>query len=393
MCPSYRATLDERHSTRGRANALRLAMTGQLGASGLTKRGLYDVLSTCLSCKSCKSECPSNVDMARLKGEFLQAYYDKHRIPAGVRLIKNSVRRAQALSGPLSPAVNFFLKKSFFKNAAAAVWGFDRRRQLPPFARLSFSKWFDREYGEKTDRGAGQRAVALFCDSPMNFHQPGVGRSACELLESCGYRVLLADAGCCQRPKISHGFLREAKRDGLKTLQNLDEYIKQGLKIVVCEPSCCSALVDDLPDLIDDVELGNRVKENVMMIDQFLEAEVTSGNLNCDFQSPYDRVMIHGHSHRSALFGMSSMKFLLDRVPGMSVRLLDTGCCGMIGDFGYEKRHYDMSMQIGEERLFPEIRKREEGTAVVACGFSCRAQIADGTGVTALHWVDTIRAR
>jgi FAD/FMN-containing dehydrogenase/Fe-S oxidoreductase len=393
MCPSYRATLDERHSTRGRANALRLAMTGQLGENGLAHRGVYGVMSTCLSCKSCKSECPSNVDMARLKGEFLQRLHDEGRTPIGARLLKNSADTAAKIAGPMAPAVNFLLKRGVIKNALEAVAGLDRRRQLPAYARKSFSKWFDEKYAVNIPGGAGGRAVALFCDTPMNYHQPDVGRSACELLESCGYTVVLADAGCCQRPKISHGFLREAKRDGLKTLQNLDEYIERGLKVVVCEPSCCSALIDDLPDLIDDVELGNRIKEHVMMIDQFLAAEIRNGNLDCDFESPYSRILIHGHSHRNALFGTSSMKYLLDRVRDVSVKELDAGCCGMIGDFGYEKRHYDLSMQIGEERLFPEIRSRDDGAAVVACGFGCRTQIADGTGVAALHWVDAIRGK
>ena len=225
----------------------------------------------------------------------------------------------------------------------------------------------------------------------MNYHQTNIGISAVELLESCGYEVILANAGCCQRPKISHGFLREARIKGEKTLLNLDKYIQQDLKVVVCEPACCSALTDDLPDLIDDEQLGQRIKENVIMIDEFLAREVRQGDLNCEFRSPFSRILIHGHCHQKSLYGTTAMKQLLDRVPGISVSEIDSGCCGMAGSFGHEKEHYELSMQIGQDRLFPVVRNRQAGTVVVACGFSCRHQLADGTGVKALHWVESIR--
>jgi Fe-S oxidoreductase len=161
---------------------------------------------------------------------------------------------------------------------------------------------------------------------------------------------------------------------------------------VVCEPGCCSALTDDLPDLIDDEQLGARIKENVMMIDEFLAREVEQGDLKCELTSPYKKILIHGHCHQKALFGTDNMKQLLERVPGVSVSEVDSGCCGMAGSFGYEKEHYELSAQIGEERLLPAVRAAEkEGTVTVACGFSCRHQIADGANVKALHWVQTIR--
>ncbi len=388
MCPSYRATLEEEYSTRGRANALRLAMTGQLGPDGMTSKRLYEVMELCLSCKSCKSECPSNVDMARLKGEFLQNYYDVHGVPIRKRVIKGFPLISSIFSGLLAPFVNYLLETWLFKKAMEKVWGFDMRRKFPEYARMPFNRWFAKRSESK---GSFNKTVALFCDTITNHHQPEIGKSALELLESCGYRVILADAGCCQRPNISHGFLRKAKVKGESTLRNLDRYIERGLKIVVLEPGCCSALVDDLPDLIDDVGLGNRIKENVMMIDEFLAEEVRQGNIKCQFVSPFDKIIIHGHCHQKAILGTTEMKYLLDRVPGMSAIELDSGCCGMGWDFGFEKRHYDLSMQIGEERLFPAVRNHQEGATVVACGFSCRNQIADGTGVKALHWVDTIR--
>lgn len=386
MCPSYRATLEEEHSTRGRANALRLAMTSQLGLNVITGKRLFEVMDLCLSCKSCKSECPSNVDLSRLKGEFLQKYRDVHGIPLRERIIANTPALSRLFSGPLAPAVNLLQKTWLFKKAMEVV-GFDMRRNQPEYASVPLPKWFR----ERSQNNQHNREVVLFDDTYMRYHQTRVGISAVELLESCGYSVTLAEAGCCQRPRISHGFLRDAKAAGEKTLRNLDKFIQQGLTIVVCEPGCCSALTDDLPDLIDDEQLGNRIRENVMMIDEFLMREISSDNLKCEFTSPHKKILIHGHCHQRSLYGITAMKNLLDRVPGLSVTEIDSGCCGMAGSFGYEREHYDLSMQIGNSQLFPAIRNREDGTTIVACGFSCRHQIADGTDVEPFHWVEVIR--
>ena len=388
MCPSYRATRNEQDSTRGRANALRLAMTGKFGSDGLTDPRLFEVLDLCLSCKSCRSECPSNVDLTRLKSEFLQKYHDAHGLPLRERIIANSPRMAAMVAGWKAPIMNWFQSTWLVRKVLEKIVGFDSRRKAPDYARVSFTKWFNKR---PKPNGQLTKKVVLFDDTYLKYHQTEVGISAVELLESCGYEVILANAGCCQRPRISHGFLRKAKLKGEKTLRNLDLYIQQGLKIVVCEPGCCSALTDDLPDLIDDEQLGRRIKANVMMIDQFLATDLQQGNLDCRFTSPFSRILIHGHCHQKSLFGTIAMQNLLDRVPGISVEQIDSGCCGMAGSFGYEREHYDLSMQIGQERLFPAIRNRPKDTAVVACGFSCRHQIADGTGTKALHWVQTLR--
>jgi Fe-S oxidoreductase len=238
--------------------------------------------------------------------------------------------------------------------------------------------------------GQGRRII-LFDDTYMNFHQAGVGISAVELLESCGYEVILARAGCCQRPCISHGFLRKARKEGEKTLRNLKRYIDEGLQVVVCEPGCASALTDDLPDLIGDEELARAIRKNVMMIDVFLEREIRTGNLDTEFTSGFDKLMIHGHCHQKSLYGTTAMEEILSRVGGLEVMVLDSGCCGMAGSFGYEKEHYELSMEVGEDRLFPAIRNMTEDTALVACGFSCRHQISDATGVMARHWVEVLR--
>lgn len=388
MCPSYRATLDEEHSTRGRANALRLAMTGQLGPKGMTSDRVFEVLDLCLSCKSCKAECPSNMDVAKLKSEFLQKCHDAHGVTLRERIIANSTTMARIMAGRKAPVVNFVQRSWPFRMMLDLVAGLDSRRKAPRYATVPFPKWFA---ARAQPNGQADKKVVLFDDTYMNYHETEIGISATELLESCGYEVILARAGCCQRPRISHGFLRAARAKGERTLRNLDKYIQQGLKVVVCEPGCCSALTDDLPDLIDDEQLGERIKENVMMIDEFLAREVEQGSLKCEFTSPYEKILIHGHCHQKALFGTAAMKQLLERVPGIAVREVDSGCCGMAGSFGYEKEHYELSAQIGEDRLLPAVRSAEDGTAVVACGFSCRHQIADGAGAKALHWVETIR--
>ncbi len=391
MCPSYMATRDEEHSTRGRANALRLAMTGQLGPEGLASPRLYETLDLCLSCKACKSECPSNVDMARLKSEFLQHYHDRHGATRRERAVAAAPALARRLSGPLAPLVNRLQAAPPIRRLLEMTLGFSRARILPAYARTSFVEAFARR---PTPRFSGDRPrVALFADTYMTYFEPGVGLSATALLEACGYDVLLANAGCCQRPRLTHGFLREAKRDGLQTLLKLDHFIRQGIPVLVCEPGCASALVDDLPDLIDDADLARRIVENVMMIDVFLARAYAEGRLPVVFEPIAPAFTLQGHCHQRALFGTGAMRTLLGRTAGAVVRELDAGCCGMAGSFGYEREHYTLSQAIGERRLFPAIRALPVEEPVIACGFSCRHQIAHATGRRALHWVETLRAR
>lgn len=390
MCPSYMATRDEEHSTRGRANALRLSMSGQLGPDGMSSERVYEVLDLCLSCKGCKSECPSNVDVAKMKGEFLQIYHDRHGLSMRDRLIGGSADLAAWSSGWKAPIANWVQSSPFFKTLIEDKTGFDRRRSLPRYVREPFYKSFAKRANGKPGT---EKRVVLFDDTYINYYEPHIGLSAVELLESCGYEVILARAGCCQRPKISHGLLRDAKKAGEKTLRNLDRYLEQGLQVVVVEPSCASALTDDLPDLVDDARLAERIEQNVFMIDVFLERELQAGRINCEFESTAEKILIHGHCHQKSLYGTRSMKSVLGSIPGVTVQEVDSGCCGMAGSFGYEKEHYDISLKIGEDRLFPAVRTRAEGTAVVACGFSCRHQIADGTGTKAVHWVETVRGK
>ncbi|MEO5583226.1 MAG: FAD-linked oxidase C-terminal domain-containing protein [Saprospiraceae bacterium] len=388
MCPSFKATREEEHSTRGRANALRLAMSNQLDKDGLTSKRLKDVLDLCISCKACKSECPSNVDMAKMKSDVAQLYYDEHGITLRDRLIRDSSKMASMIAGSFAGVVNFIQRTTLIKVLLEKLAGFDRRKTLPEYTHEPFYKWFEK----KKDHYTSNRKVVLFADTYLNFHEPNIGISALELLNSCGYEVILANVGCCQRPKISHGFLRDAKAEGMKTIEGLKKYMDQGLTIVVCEPSCASALNDDLPDLIDDEVLAKQLKHSVMMIDTFLNKEIASNNLKARFESIAGNILLHGHCHQKALYGTKGMKDLLSQ-GNTSINEIASGCCGMAGSFGYEKEHYDISQKIGEEILMPAVRTMKEGTSLVANGFSCRHQIEHFTGVKPKHWVEVIRAK
>ncbi|HET6543234.1 MAG TPA: FAD-linked oxidase C-terminal domain-containing protein [Chryseolinea sp.] len=390
MCPSFKATRDEEHSTRGRANALRLAMSGQLDKEGLASERLHQVMDLCLSCKACKSECPSNVDMAKMKSDVLQMYYDEHGLTLRDRLIRDSSTAASKLAGAFSGVVNFVQETKLFRAIMEKVAGFDRRRVLPEYAPEPFYKWFDKK-GNNPFKNP-QKKVVLFADTYLNFHEPNVGISALQLLNSCGYEVILANVGCCQRPKISHGFLRDAKTEGAKTAEGLRKYIDQGLTIVACEPSCASALNDDLPDLIEDEALAAQLKKHVVMIDKFLEDEINSGKLQTTFESIAGNILIHGHCHQKALYGTQGMKTLLSQ-GDQTVSEIPSGCCGMAGSFGYETEHYELSRKIGEAILFPAVKSMKAGTTLVANGFSCRHQIHHFTGVKPKHWVEVIRAK
>lgn len=304
------------------------------------------------------------------------------------RMIANASQRARTFTGWKAPFINAFQKTWLFRKLFDIVIGLDSRRKMPEFAAVSLHKWFSRRAAKNERPG---KEVVLFDDTYMNYHQVNVGISAVNLLESCGYKVTLARAGCCQRVKISHGFLEEARVDGERTLRNLSNYVRQGLKVVVCEPTCHSALTRDLPKLIEDEQLSRQMRENVMMIDEFLADEIETGNLDCTFTSPFARILIKGHCHLKSSGKAPAMKRILERAPGVSVSMARAGCCGIRGSFGYEKENYDTSMRIGERNIFPAVRDFKDEGAVVACGFSCRHQIVDGTGVEPLHWVQTLR--
>ena len=399
MCPSFMATRNERDTTRGRANALRLAMSGQLGEDSenvkgaLASDGVHEVLELCLSCKACKTECPNAVDMSRLKADALQMRHDERGVPWGYRLIggmPDVAPRMKGLAATLSAAMN---RLGPYRVIFEKLTGIDRRRPLPPFAKRHLPALLkQRQRGKDADakpqsgkKPASPRPrVVLFNDTYTQTMEPRLGLAAVELLEGCGFEVTLADAGCCQRPRLSKGLVRDAKTRGTKTLQNLDKFAQQGLPILCLEPSCASALADDLPDLIDDAALGRRVARHIHMIDVFLADQ------GIRLTSDHPEVLLHGHCHQKALFGTAAIKRLFDQMPGTTCTEVDSGCCGMAGSFGYE--HHELSQTIGEDRLFPTVREAvAAGRTVVACGISCRHQLHDCLGVEARHWVEVVR--
>lgn len=385
MCPSFKATRDEEHSTRGRANALRMAMSGQLDENGLESERLQETLALCLSCKACKSECPSNVDMAKMKSDVMQIYFDKNGARLRDKMIKNAPVMASKFSGFLASPINAIQSSTLFRKSLEKIAGIDQRRKLPAYAPEPFFKWYDKN---KKGQFKSAKKVVLYADTYLNYHEPAVGIAAVKLLNDCGYEVIMANVGCCQRPKISHGFLREAKRDGLTTLSGLVSYIDQGLDIIVCEPSCASALNDDFPDLLEDDNLAQKLKTHVLMIDVFLAREMDKGNLTVRLKAKTDQLWVHGHCHQKALYGTQAMKkALLDQDTFSEI---PSGCCGMAGSFGYEKEHYEISEKIGQEILFPAIAQTPNNATLAACGFSCRHQIDHFTGRKAKHWVECV---
>ncbi len=383
MCPSYMATRDEDHSTRGRANILREAMTGKL-PGGLTSQEVYDVLDLCLECKGCKAECPSQVDMAKLKYEFLQHYHDAHGASLAARAFGNVFRTAP-LGRLAAPVANALLPLKPTRWLLEKALGVDKRRVMPRYAEQDFGGWV-REHRPKVKADADKKTVALFADTWTMYHDPHIGAGAVRVLEALGYEVEVAPYRCCGRTLISKGLLRDAKKRARQNVRALGKYALRGVPVLGLEPSCVTAFQDDYRDLIPG-ETTEAVAQNVKMLDQFLAKEWSAGRLEPAqvFHKNGAPILFHGHCHQRAIIGSSPSRAVLSWISD-EVREVDSGCCGMAGSFGYS--HYDVSMQIGERRLFPAAR--EHLGAIVACGFSCRHQIKDGTGKGAKHVVEVL---
>jgi len=378
MCPSYMATRDEKDSTRGRANALRLAITGQLRGldddAAMASDDLMESMSLCLSCKACKKECPNAVDVAKLKAEVLQRRYDVKGTPLGARIVGGLPGLAGLFCGPHAPLINWVQNLPPMRRLLEKVAHIDTRRPLPRFATLSLKQ----RLGDTRSRGTPARGeVALYIDSYTNAYEPQVGLAALDLLAGCGFRAHPVFAGDSQRARISKGLLRDARKHGARVMRKLDVWASKGIPILCLEPSCASALKDDLPDLLEDGELGRRVASRIFLVDEFLHKH------RVPVRAKFPKMIVHGHCHQKALFGVACLKALLP-----DAKLIDAGCCGMAGAFGYE--HRDLSLKIGEDRLFPAIRARENETVVVASGFSCRHQVQDALGILPLHIVEVL---
>ncbi|HEY5898158.1 MAG TPA: 4Fe-4S dicluster domain-containing protein, partial [Burkholderiales bacterium] len=357
MCPSYRATRDEAHLTRGRANTLRLALSGQLGEAG--DEAVRSALDLCVSCKGCKRECPTGVDMARMKLEFLARYKREHGYSLRDRAIGYLPRYAR-FAARLAPLAN--LGTALAKTAI----GFAADRQMPRWR----SDYFQ-------DTGDQDGDVILFVDTFNRYHEPENARAAVRVLRAAGYRVHAPAGLCCGRTFLSVGMVDEAKREARHMLEVLGEAAKRGVPIVGLEPSCLLSLRDEYPVLMHGAEALAR---NSFLFEEFLAQR--PGRLK--FRETNQEVLLHGHCHQKAFDAMPAVHKVLGMVPGLSVRTVETSCCGMAGSFGYEAEHAEVSRQMAEMSLLPAIRDAPQAM-LVADGTSCRHQIADGTGRQALH--------
>ena len=389
MCPSYMVTREEEHSTRGRANLLRAVLSGVLPPQELTSRRLYEALDLCVECKGCKAECPANVDMAKLKYEFLANYYEANGLPLRARLFAQfrTLGRVGSATAPLS---SWMVRSGPVRWALHRFVGIDRRRPLPPFVRPTFIQWWRSRSTRTSRRGtqdAGRGTVALFADTFMIYNYPEIGRAAVQVLERLGFNVVLAEAGCCGRTMISKGLLAQAKAAARRNVAALLPLAARGIPIVGCEPSCLLTFRDEVPDLVPGEDAA-AVARHALLIDEFLAAQHRRTPLPLD-GGQGRKVLFHGHCHQKALAGTAAAREVL-AAAGWSVEEVDSGCCGMAGSFGFEAEHYEVSMAIGERRLLPAVRALPSDIPVVAMGVSCRQQIAHGTGRRALHLVELL---
>jgi FAD/FMN-containing dehydrogenase/Fe-S oxidoreductase len=357
MCPSYRATMDEVHLTRGRANTLRLALSGQLGASA--EQSVKDALDLCVSCKGCKRECPTGVDMARMKIEFLAQYKAKHGLSARDRAIGYLPRYA-SWAARLAPLAN--LASSVLRSSL----GFSSKRELP--------KWRS-DYFRETGTESGD--VVLFVDTFNRYFEPENACAALRVLEAAGHRVYAPQGLCCGRSFLSVGLVDEARREAQKMLDALSPYVARGIPVVGLEPSCLFSLRDEFGVMLKG---GEVLAKNALLLEEFLARD--PGKLR--FRETKVQVLLHGHCHQKAFDAMPAVEKVLGMVPGLELSTVQTSCCGMAGSFGYEAEHYEVSMKMAEAYLLPAVRNAPEAL-LVADGTSCRHQIADGAGREARH--------
>ncbi|MGH7766082.1 MAG: FAD-binding and (Fe-S)-binding domain-containing protein, partial [Candidatus Binatia bacterium] len=379
MCPSYMATLDEEHSTRGRANALRAVLSGKVPKEEFTGKRLYDVLDLCLECKACKAECPSNVDMAKLKYEFLSHYHAANGLPLRNRLF-GRIERLNRLGARFAPLANLLANSRLNRWLLERLAGIDSRRPLPAFAAETFEAWFR---GHRTEGEGEKGTVVLFHDTFNTFNTPAVAIAATRFLERAGYRVTLADKRCCGRPMISKGMLAEARDNAAWNVERLLPHAEKETAIVGLEPSCLLTLRDEYPELLRG-EKAKAVARRSFLFEEFIASERKAGRLALTFRGNGRKALLHGHCHQKALVGTAPTVETL-RWAGFDVTEVDSGCCGMAGSFGFEKEHYDVSLAIGNRRLAPAVRAAEPSVAIVASGISCRQQIEHLTGRKAKH--------
>lgn len=407
MCPSFMATRNERDTTRARANILREFLTNSDKLNRFDHEEIKDVMDLCLSCKGCKSECPSNVDMAKLKAEFLQHYYDANGVPFRSKLIANFNNSAK-LGAMLPGLYNFAMTSKGISNIVKKFSGFAKERSMPTMYKTTLRSWFEKHKkevkGERVEeRGINSKPhtsnhkpsqkVLLFCDEFTNYNDTEIGIKAILLLERLGYEVEIPKHEESGRAWLSKGLLRDAKKIAEKNVNLLSKIVSEKTPLIGIEPSAILTFRDEYVDLVDDNQLqaAQELSSNVYLIDEFLTKEAAKGNISKEqFTSEQKLVKLHGHCQQKAWNALSASVNLLSLPQNYRVETIPSGCCGMAGSFGYEKEHYDISMQIGELVLLPAVRQAPEEVIIAAPGTSCRHQIKDGTGRKALHTIEVL---
>jgi FAD/FMN-containing dehydrogenase/Fe-S oxidoreductase len=394
MCPSYMVTREEAHSTRGRANTLRLAMSGKLGDAGLADEAVHDVLDLCLECRACKSECPVGVDVARYKSEFLAGYWERH----GVSLQAHAFGHAHAASAAgsfFAPVSNAIMSSRPARWIAERAIGLDRRRTMPAWTRNTLRK----QIGRRPMKGRPTKATEpqavghpftgclIFVDTFTNYESPEIGVAAFEVLRAAGLNPSLAPNVCCGRPLISQGLLAEARRQAANNMHALYDAASHGQTIVFLEPSCLSAIRDDMADLLrSGLQVRARiVAQQSMLFEEFLERELGAGRASLPLKAGPASIHLHPHCHQRSMGLAAPAKALLSRIPSATVTDLEAGCCGMAGSFGYARDHYEVSRAIAERKLLPAARALDTRSVLVASGTSCRHQVADLAHARAVH--------
>lgn len=380
MCPSFQATGDEYDTTRARAQALRAIVNGHVPKEELASHGLYNVLDLCLECKGCKKECPSHVDMAKMKSEFLYHYQEKWGYSLRSRIFAN-LGLINSWISPCASLFNYFGKSALVKPFLKWL-GISSNRSFPPLAKVRFSYWVRQQPAiEPSDR-----RVVLFNDTFTEFHCPEVGQAAFRILRHLGYHVIIPDWKCCGRTWLSKGFLQQAKHKAQTLLETFLPYAKESIPIIGLEPSCILTLKDDFKSLLGETQEVKLLTSACQTIDEFLSLQ----KFNFKETETSNTIFVHGHCHQKALVGTEKTLTVLKKIPNTQVIEINAGCCGMAGSFGYEKEHEDLSLKIGELHLFPSLRKAEPQALIVANGISCRSQIAHGTKRHSKHFVEII---
>ena len=394
MCPSFMATHNERDTTRGRANMLREMLQNSPKANRFDHEEIKEVMDLCLSCKGCKAECPSNVDIAKLKTEWQQQYYDANGVPFRNRMIAN-FGRANALASIAPGIYNALMKGGIAASLAKKVMGFAQERSMPELHSTTFRQWFKKNKGSLNSSLNGNRKgkVLLFCDEFTNYNDVPVGITTAKLLSRLGYELDMPEHLESGRTWLSKGLLRDAQKIARENIDKLAPLVSKEVPIIGIEPSAILSLRDEYLSLCrpDQKEQTQKLAESSFLVDEFIATERDKGRLKADLFTVEEKVIkLHGHCHQKALSSLVYTKKMLTLPKNYQVQLIPSGCCGMAGSFGYEEEHYEVSMKIGELVLFPTLRKQPEEVLIAAPGTSCRHQIKDGTAKTAFHPVEIL---